>query len=88
MCISLWGEDLVEGVSIEEGSRQVQRNMPSFTYEGLSRPDKVVPQYKTAIFGSFPIPKLVVVNDPEADSHEESMNKAKKANLPVRLVDE
>lgn len=88
MCISLWSQDLIEGVSIEEDGRKVKRVMPSFEYEGYSRPPEVIPKYNLAIFGSFPIPKLVVVNDPDAGTHEKSLQKAKNAGLPVRLVDE
>lgn len=88
MCISLWGEDLVDGTPLEETGRRVKRVMPSFEYEGYSRPEGVTPKYKLAIFGSFPIPKLVVVNDPEDKTHEKALSKAQNAGLPVRLVDE
>lgn len=88
MCISLWGEDLVDGTLLEEGGRRVKRVMPSFEYEGFARPEGVVPKYKLAILGSFPIPKLVVVNDPEDKTHEKALSKAQNAGLPVRLVDE
>jgi hypothetical protein len=88
MCISLWGEDLVDGEPVPEDDRRVKRVMPSFEYEGYMRPEGVTPKYQLAIFGSFPIPKLVVVNDPDDNAHEKSLHKARNAGIPVRLVDE
>jgi hypothetical protein len=88
MCISLWWQDLVQGEPTEETGRAVRRKMPSFEYTGYMRPENILPKYRLAIFGSFPIPKLVVVNDPEAGTHEQAFHKARNAGLPVRLVDE
>jgi hypothetical protein len=87
MCASLWWEDIVKGEPLEE-DRQVVRKMPSFEYKGMSCPEGVKPEYKLAIFGSFPIPRLAVINDPKDKTHEESLNKAQKAGIPVRLCDE
>lgn len=90
MCISLWWQDLEGGEKLEgeEDSRSVRRVMPSFEYNGFSPPEDVKQEYQLAIFGSFPIPRIVVINDPESNTHVDSLAKAQAANIPVRLVDE
>ena len=86
MCIRLWWEDIEGGTVIKD--RIVTRTMPSFDYMGQSRPENVEPEYQLAIFASFPIINLAVVNDPKAGKHELSLQKARKARLEVKLVEE
>jgi hypothetical protein len=92
-CIGLWHQDIEGGEEMKkEGDaawdRTVQRMMPSFTYFGHARPEGVTPQYALAIFGALTIGRLVVINDPDANTHEMSMQKASRSSLTVDLEDE
>lgn len=94
MCASLWWEDAPDG---EEYSgtlptmpeamarRMVTRKMPSFEYQCFRRPASVEPEYDLAIFASFPLSRLAVVRDPEGGTHEDALNAARRADLPVDL---
>lgn len=87
-CIRLWYQDLTEGEADTENPRHVVRKMPSFEYKGLTRPEGVEPEYKVAIFASFPIHNLAVINDPEGQTHNRSLSLAEEARIPVNLEDE
>lgn len=89
-CIRLWYQDLTDAEADVENEhpRGVVRKMPSFEYKGLSAPEGVEPQYKVAIFGSFPIHNLAVINDPEGHTHDRSLSLAEQARIPVNLEDE
>lgn len=91
-CIGLWWHDIEGGTewkeSDKEWDRTVQRVMPSFTYFGHSRPEGVTPEYKLAIFGAFTIGRIAVINDPDANTHEMSLQKARRSKLTVDLEDE
>lgn len=95
MCAGLWWQDLDRdgvrrGTTVllsAEHNRHAECRMPSFTYEGLVSPEGAVPEYQPAIFASFPLTRLVVVNDPEGDVTP-TVKKASVAGIPVDLVDE
>lgn len=95
-CASMWWED-VEGAEEAEvvGSdcetKEFVRTMPSFSYI----PPKIRPEdiegrvYRPGIFGSFPIGRLVVVNDPDdQDGTEAAKTKAGNSPFDVDLVEE
>lgn len=96
MCVSLYWQDIdvTEHASADEDDeepvsfdRTVERHMPSFTYTALARPEGVIPEYKLAIFGSFPIGRLAVINDPTAATHEAALKKARQSQIAVELED-
>lgn len=73
-------------VSIDD-ERTVRRSMPAFRYFAHSRPWKtidgqkypIIPEYKTAIFGAFPVGRLAVINDPEANTHEDARRRSRES---------
>lgn len=88
MCARLWWEDVEGGEPIEGEARKVKRQMPSFSYECMSRPEGVEPQYELAAFASFPIHGIEVVKDLDNNKHVKSLEAARKAKVNVKLVDE
>lgn len=88
MCMKLWWEDIAHGERIKEDERFVRRKMPGFEYMGMEKPEGVEPDYHLAIFAIFPINRIAIINDPEGGKHEESLEMASSARLPVRLVEE
>lgn len=90
-CIRLWYQDLTDAEAdceCEKNPRAVVRKMPSFEYKGLCRPENVEPEYKVAIFASFPIHNLAVINDPDGATHNRALKLAEEARIPVNLEDE
>jgi hypothetical protein len=88
-CFRFLYQDISGGDHHPEGDkRTVYRKMPSFDYYGLKAPENVKPKYQLAIFASFPITNLAVINDPEGGTHEKSINLAQVARIPVNLEDE
>lgn len=89
MCARLWWEDVrVPNHFSHMDQQEVVRVMPGFQYLGLTSPKDIVPNYKLAIFGSFPIHGLEVINDPCDNKHKLSLDLAQSSQLPVQLVDE
>ncbi len=97
MCARLWYQDVTNGEEVErvEGTeytdaqlRCITRKMPSFDYHALVKPEDVEPEYKVAIFASFPITNLAVVKDTEGGTHNRSLMLAEEARIPVELVEE
>lgn len=91
MCLGIAWDDVRE---VEQGLayyREGLRTMPSFTYAAALPPVSMIsleaPGYKPAIFGSFPLHRLVVIRDPECGTHEDAYQKAKVAGIPVEVVD-
>jgi hypothetical protein len=71
------------------GPRATIREMQTFRYRGMKRPDGVVPQYAYAAFASFPIRQIEVVEDRIGQSHVEGIEKARKAKgIDVKGVTE
>lgn len=101
MCASLWWEDLPDGDPVPDSvvgatsalapgyrERLVRRKMPSFEYCGFLQPKPLEdPRYDVAIFASFPLTRLAVVRDPEGGTHEQALDAARKAGLPVDEVE-
>jgi len=101
MCASLWWELLLPGAVrfSDEGEvfelqcqrqEMVRRLMPSFGYDGYTLPDadEWVPEWQLGAFLQLPITRIEVVNDPEDMRHEPALDRARKASLPVEVVDE
>jgi hypothetical protein len=89
MCAALWWECLVDGDPDRMGidPRTTVRKMPSFVYCGSHPPEGYVPQYRLAIFGSFPISRIVVVKSEQASQHEMKLERVRGAGIPSKLVD-
>lgn len=86
-CLGVCWEDVEGGRDHPGGGeRRVLREMPSFAYEALRRPEGIEPGYRPAIFASFPISRIVVIRG-DADEHEPALKAAKKSVLPVDLED-
>lgn len=85
-CAALWWED-VRGGAPEPGddARLVRRAMPSFAYVTRRAPDGASGRAAVAIFASFPLSRLVVIDDPEGGAHEGALERAARADLPVDL---
>jgi hypothetical protein len=84
MCAGFWWHDVHGAENIDT---KWVRHMPSFSYN-------VVPiargrrNYQPAIFASWPISRIAVINDPESGTHEEALEIADAADLPVALEEE
>lgn len=96
MCAGIWWNDVEGGIPrddpslpFSENPRYVLREMPSFTYAAARPPEGLQHNsYQLAIFGVFPITRLVVVNDQDANRLNDQMGKASAAGVPVVLVEE
>lgn len=90
MCAGIFWQDVEGGEDggLTSESRLIMRFMPSFSYMAATRPEGVRPRYVVAAFASFPLSRLVVINDREGGSHKEAQAKASKAALPVELEDQ
>lgn len=91
MCAGVWWHDieLSAGVKVNERGQAVEVPLASGDfYYGVLRPKDHVPGYEPAIFASFPVSRVVVIRDPEGETHKEMLKKAKKSGLPVDVVDE
>jgi hypothetical protein len=71
-----------------ENPRAVIREMATFRYRGMRRPDRVVPKYQHAMFATFPIPLIEVVRDRAGGTHEAATEAARKSGISVEVVDE
>ena len=98
MCAGVWWQDIdPDDGEITRGEnmnpRDITRVMPSFQYNAALRPGRIemgdhVPAYSPAIFASFPIGRLAVVNDPEGQQHVDAFGAASKAGVPTDLVED
>jgi hypothetical protein len=84
MCASLFDEDL-DG-SVDERGRECVRTSGDTTYRGRVRPAGLEPVYRHAIFASFPASSIAVIRDPKGSAHEASLEKARRAALPVHVA--
>lgn len=90
MCSGVWWQDVSEGEPQDSGHpRLVRRVMPSFEYVAAKVPAGVRPRYAPTpyAFASFPISRLVVINDALGHTHEAKLEKAKKSKLTVESED-
>lgn len=100
-CASLWRSDLTGGTLFPpeplpdehpdapgERANWMECVVGDFAYIGRPRPGGINAAYHLGFFASFPLHRLVVINDPEGGKHEPNMLIASQANLPVELVDE
>lgn len=95
MCAALWWEDIEDGYQPEDfdldiDPREVFRVFPpanpQFRYRGRERPRHVAhAEYQPAIFASFPLHRIAVVR---GGNHEQTAERARKAQLPLEIVDE
>ena len=101
MCAAYWWEVLLPGTVVFdadpaafdeqcERERTVQREMPAFSYEGYTLPDRDiwVPQFALGAFLALPISRIEVVSDPGDMAHVENLARAAKSQLPVVEVPE
>ncbi len=89
MCAGLWRHDLVEGIEPVNNDPSYRRRLEcGVVYTGYRRPRDIEPEYQYAIFGIFPIGQIEVVADPDDETHEKKLERARQAQLPVRLVEE
>jgi len=85
-CAALWWEDVRHGEpEARPDPRQVRRSMPSFSYLARCAPAAASDRSAPAIVASFPLSRLVVIDDPEGGTHEAALAKASAAHLPVEL---
>lgn len=84
ICLGCCKDSVADG---EEMGSLVVRKRPSFEYNAVKIPDGLKPEYKSAIFASFPFSRLTVVKA-ASGAHEKAMESAKKSHLPVAEVDE
>lgn len=94
MCAGYWWQDIEPMDDAEqvmpdgENPRDIVRKVASTVYSAALRPDGHVPEYSPAIFASFPIHRLAVVNDQEGGKHEAGLDAASASALPVDLVED
>jgi hypothetical protein len=89
MCAGLWRHDLFEGIEPVNNDESYRRSLEcGVRYRGYRRPQDITPEYQYAIFGIFPIGQLEVIADPGDGMHEQKLERARKAQLPVSLVQE
>lgn len=85
-CARWWWQDVVGGEpSPTEEPRKVFRQMPSFGYEAHEPPEGADGKHSLALFAAFPIVHIEAIMDREGMKHEQSMKKAEKSTIPVRL---
>lgn len=86
MCAGVWWHDLDPAEEATPRGVRITQSMPSFTYKAHTRPAGIKPQYKPAIFASFPLSRLVVVGG--SDKSGANLDKARAAKLTVDMVGE
>ena len=86
-CAALWWEDVQGGEAVAGSNdpRLLRRSLPSFRYDARRAPDGAAGRTTPAIFASFPLSRLVVIDDPEGNTHAAALERAGLAQLPVEL---
>lgn len=89
-CVGLWWKDVRGGEEADAatpGLVQVKRHMPWGQYAGCHT--AVDLDYRLAIFGSFPLHHITVIEDPDTGAHEEAVERASRAGgIPVTVESE
>lgn len=75
MCAGLWWEDVIDASPVEKGERIAMRKMPSFSYGCAIPPETAEHFYLPAVFASFPLGRIVVINDPDEGTHEKALDR-------------
>ena len=89
-CASLWYEDVAGGdlsYNPDHPPRTVRREVGDVVYVARQRPEGIQASYHRGFFLSLPLHRLAVINDPEGDEHEASLERAAESGLPVELED-
>ena len=88
MCCGLWWEDVSFAEPVEKDSRLAFRTMPSFKYRCIVAP-KEGHKHEPAVIGVFPLGRIVVVEDPDENTHDDKLKKLEVvADVRVDLVKE
>ena len=90
MCAGLWWEDCMFVEPIEKDSRLGFREMPAFRYRCAASPAspyKDTPR-SPAVFASFPLGRIAVVEDPDGGTHLDKLDKLSVCSVQVDLVQE
>jgi hypothetical protein len=87
-CVGMYWQDIEGGASTgSDDVRAVEVKMPAFSYNAFARPEGLKPVYVPAVFGVFPISRLVAVaQDSEKDG--KNMETLGKSQIPSELEDE
>lgn len=95
MCAQLWWQDMDRGTVVKPEAplamlrRVVQRTLPSFSYYALTRPALQDFGYCLAMVASFPLPRLVVVDDPDdPDEVARRVDLARQSGIDTSVEDE
>lgn len=90
MCAGLWWHD-IEGMRDEQGSGcriYGMRDLPcGHSYAGYRADCNFFPEYQYAIFGSFPLGNIEVVEDIDDQSHLPKVARARRSGLPVVVTE-
>lgn len=89
MCAGLWWHNVEEMEAETPNDCRIAgvRHLPAgIQYRGWRSAD-LLTEYQYAIFGSFPLGSIEVVEDPDDRTHEPKLERARRASLPVNLVE-
>lgn len=91
MCAGLWWQDIHDGVTTHFEDKELDRlvtvKMPSFDYQAVWKPSDADPRYVPGIFASFSLVNIAVVLDDVNFSHDQMIETAQAAGVPIDLVD-
>ncbi len=87
MCVQLYWHDVEGGTPMDDVTRAVKRDMPSFTYYAHRAPQYAEPLYSPAMFISLPIKGIDVIRS-KSGLHETNAAKASASGLPVSIEEE
>jgi len=86
-CAGVMWSDLLRFESDYHGNgRETRRIMPSFSYWGALA--TTFYEHQPGIFARFPITRIVVIKDPDDNTHEEQVKKLLGTKVPCEIVDE
>lgn len=86
-CAGVMWSDLLRFEKDQHGEgRETRRVMPSFSYWGALA--TTLFEHQPGIFARFPITRIVVIKDPDNNTHEEQVKKLRGTKVPFEIVDE